>query len=86
VEQLLMTKVELRRIFRQWEREEIENTEVIQALAKYLGEVAVHADPARGLTATEQRDQGGRCGCQGADDLCVCQNVPDATTRQAWRN
>lgn len=37
--------------------------------------------PAAGLTASEQRAQAARCSCQGTDDYCVCQNVPDATTR-----
>jgi hypothetical protein len=31
-----MTKEELRRVFHQWERQEIENNDVIDALAKYL--------------------------------------------------
>jgi hypothetical protein len=34
-----------------------------------------------GLSPAEQKAQGARCGCQGADDYCVCQNVPDTTTR-----
>ncbi len=34
-----------------------------------------------GLSSTEQKAQGARCGCRGADDYCVCQNVTDATTR-----
>lgn len=34
-----------------------------------------------GLTDKEQKAQGARCGCHGADDMCVCQNVTDATTR-----
>jgi hypothetical protein len=34
-----------------------------------------------GLTDAEQKAQGARCGCKGADDMCVCQNVTDATTR-----
>jgi hypothetical protein len=34
-----------------------------------------------GLTDAEQKAQGARCGCHGADDYCVCQNVADATTR-----
>ena len=33
------------------------------------------------LSPAEQKAQGSRCGCMGADDYCVCQNVPDATTR-----
>jgi hypothetical protein len=33
------------------------------------------------LSPAEQKAQGLRCGCMGADDYCVCQNVPDATTR-----
>jgi len=36
------------------------------------------------LSGAEQKAQGARCGCMGADDYCVCQNIPDATTR-AWR-
>lgn len=34
-----------------------------------------------GLTEAEQKAQGARCGCMGADDYCVCQNVPDKQTR-----
>ena len=34
-----------------------------------------------GLTEAEQKAQGARCGCKGVDDMCVCQNVTDATTR-----
>jgi hypothetical protein len=34
-----------------------------------------------GLTNKEQKAQGARCPCRGADDYCVCQNVTDATTR-----
>lgn len=34
-----------------------------------------------GLTEAEKKAQGGRCGCRGVDDMCVCQNVTDATTR-----
>lgn len=33
------------------------------------------------LSAAEQKAQAARCGCRGADDMCPCQNVPDATTR-----
>ncbi len=33
------------------------------------------------LSQAEQKAQGTRCGCHGADDYCVCQNVPDAATR-----
>lgn len=33
------------------------------------------------LSPSEQKAQGSRCGCRGADDYCVCQNVTDATTR-----
>ncbi|MER8560127.1 hypothetical protein [Mesorhizobium sp. M0578] len=35
----------------------------------------------RVLTGAEQKAQGARCGCMGADDYCVCQNVPDAITK-----
>lgn len=38
-----------------------------------------------GLSDAEQKAQGKRCGCSGADDYCVCQNVPDAETRAARR-
>jgi hypothetical protein len=38
------------------------------------------AEPA--LTDVEQKAQGERCGCKGVDDYCVCQNVPDSTTRK----
>lgn len=34
-----------------------------------------------GLTEAEMKAQGARCGCKGVDDMCVCQNVTDATTR-----
>jgi hypothetical protein len=34
------------------------------------------------LTDAEQKAQGARCGCKGVDDYCVCQNVPDSTTRK----
>lgn len=34
------------------------------------------------LSGAEQKAQGARCGCRGADDLCVCQNAPDAETRR----
>jgi len=33
------------------------------------------------LSSAEQKAQGSRCGCAGADDYCVCQNVPDRQTR-----
>ncbi|WBU27628.1 hypothetical protein OOZ54_13240 [Rhodopseudomonas palustris] len=32
------------------------------------------------LTEDEKRDQADRCGCRGANDLCGCQNEPDAAT------
>lgn len=35
------------------------------------------------LSPAEQKAQAARCGCHGADDLCPCQNAPDATTRAA---
>lgn len=38
----------------------------------------------RGLTEDELKAQAERCPCRGADDMCVCQNAPDATTRKAW--
>lgn len=34
-----------------------------------------------GLSHDEKAAQGRRCSCRGFDDYCVCQNVPDATTR-----
>lgn len=37
------------------------------------------------LTSAEQAAQASRCNCRGADDLCVCQNAPDAETRAARR-
>lgn len=37
------------------------------------------------LTPEEQKAQGSRCGCRGADDYCTCQNVPDAETIAARR-
>jgi hypothetical protein len=39
-------------------------------------------DEAAALTDAEQKAQGARCGCKGVDDYCVCQNVPDSTTRK----
>lgn len=39
----------------------------------------------RCLTPAEQKAQAERCGCCGADDLCPCQNVPDAQTITARR-
>lgn len=39
----------------------------------------------RCLTSAEQKAQGSRCGCGGADDYCGCQNVPDDTTLGEWR-
>lgn len=35
----------------------------------------------RCLNDAEKKAQGARCGCMGADDYCVCQNVPDAITK-----
>lgn len=32
------------------------------------------------ITADEMVAQAKRCACRGADDYCLCQNVPDATT------
>lgn len=39
------------------------------------------------LSPAEQKAQGERCGCLGADDYCTCQNVPDRETRaaRAWQ-
>lgn len=34
----------------------------------------------RPLTAIEQRTQAARCPCNGTDDMCKCQNEPDAET------
>lgn len=39
--------------------------------------------PEAGLSIEEQKAQGKRCGCHGADDYCPCQNVPDAKTLKA---
>lgn len=33
-----------------------------------------------GLSEAELRAQAERCPCRGANDMCVCQNVPDAIT------
>ncbi len=33
------------------------------------------------LSDIEQKAQATRCGCRGSDDMCVCQNVPDETTK-----
>lgn len=35
------------------------------------------------LTKLEQNAQGNRCGCNGADDMCPCQNRPDYPTLRA---
>lgn len=34
------------------------------------------------LSPAEQKAQGARCGCRGADDMCPCQNAPDRETRR----
>lgn len=39
----------------------------------------VHKQP-QILTNAEQKAQGKRCSCGGADDYCVCQNSLDKTT------
>lgn len=38
-----------------------------------------------GLSNADQKAQGARCGCGGADDYCVCQNVPDPVTWEERR-
>jgi len=38
----------------------------------------------RGLTEAELKAQAERCPCRGANDLCVCQNVPDTVTIKEW--
>lgn len=35
-----------------------------------------------GLSSEEQVVQGRRCECLGSDEMCRCQNVPDAATRR----
>ncbi|NGO50479.1 hypothetical protein [Allomesorhizobium camelthorni] len=35
------------------------------------------------LSGAEKKAQGARCGCQGVDDYCPCQNAPDRETRRA---
>lgn len=42
-----MTKDELRRVWRRWEREECENADVIHALAQYFGSSAPEPTPSR---------------------------------------
>ena len=42
--------------------------------------VATHDNDASGLSAPEQKAQGSRCGCRGADDYCPCQNTADRET------
>jgi hypothetical protein len=37
------------------------------------------------LTDVEQKAQAARCACRGSDDYCVCQNVPDDTTKAERR-
>ena len=34
-----------------------------------------------GLNEVELKNQASRCPCRGSNDMCVCQNVPDAHTR-----
>jgi hypothetical protein len=53
--------------------------------SKGLDPLIVDPFASRGLTAAEQKAQGERCGCRGADDMCPCQNVPDRVTRLAWQ-
>lgn len=50
------------------------------AVEAWFADREVRAAP--GLSDAEQKAQGARCGCRGADDMCPCQNVPDATTRR----
>ena len=38
----------------------------------------------RMLADFEQKAQGARCACRGADEYCPCQNAPDPQTRKAW--
>lgn len=49
------------------------------AVEAWLGEQEDLREPC--LTQAEQKAQGARCGCRGADDYCGCQNRPDAITR-----
>lgn len=51
------------------------------AVEDWLFDQERRAEPC--LSEAEQKAQATRCGCRGADDLCVCQNAPDATTRAA---
>ncbi|MEK1908203.1 MAG: hypothetical protein AAAB13_20715 [Pseudomonas sp.] len=39
-----MTKAELRKVYQQWRAEEIEAIELIEAVAKYLGEWRLPSD------------------------------------------
>lgn len=59
----------------------IEHRDLIETCFRELDAAVLSLEP--GLTDAEQKAQGSRCGCRGADDLCVCQNVPDAETRKA---
>lgn len=42
-----MSKAELRKIYRQWKAEEIEAIELIEAVAKYLGDWHAPATPSQ---------------------------------------
>lgn len=59
---------------------------LVDRAARKVRELAPPPDPfaARSLTEAEMRDQAGRCGCRGVDDMCPCQNAPDRTTRARW--
>ncbi|RWP64875.1 hypothetical protein [Mesorhizobium sp.] len=52
--------------------------DVAKGAQRFAAEVA-----GRCLTTKEQKAQGERCGCRGADDYCPCQNVPNQATRGA---
>ena len=41
---------------------------------------AYAAEMTAGLTRQEQVGQAARCSCHGTDDMCPCQNRPDAET------
>lgn len=69
-----------------FETDEAARTAAVSFITKFAQEILQQLTPAPatedGLTEAEQRAQGQRCGCRGADDYCGCQNVPDAETRR----
>lgn len=47
-----------------------------QSLSRHDLQNGTEEDPMHGIpTQAQQRYQGARCGCQGTDDMCPCQNT-----------